>query len=317
MFTKRTFIQHLGVIALASATLALPCWSQQTAAPLQVDLSPAQAGRVRVGKVASAAALIPRGYPFVTPGKLTVASIPNRLPYAVYASDSKTPIGAEPDVAQLLADSLGLELVLVPTVWADWPLGLSSGKYDAVIHNITITEERKEKFDFSSYRADLLGFYVPLGSKIQKISNPEDIAGLRVIVFSGTNQEKVLLNWIGQNKAKGLADTELQYHDDDAIRDLALQAGRADAYFGPNATSAFQAARERKTRQVGTFSGGWPENAEIGVATRKGTGLAPAITAAFNAQIQNGNYGKVLARWGLTAEAVAASRTNPPGLPKK
>lgn len=319
MSSKRHFIRQLSAIALASATwasLASTGWAQN-APVLAVDLDPAQADRVRVDKAPSAIELIPQNYPFVTPGKLTVASIPNRLPYAVYALDAKTPIGAEPDVAQLVADSLGLELVLLTTAWADWPLGLSSGKYDAVIHNITITEERKDKFDFSSYRNDLLGFFVPLASTIESIRQPEDIAGLKVIVYSGTNQEKVLLNWIEQNKAKGLASTELQYHDDDAIRDLTLQSGRADVYFGPNATSAFQAARERKTRQVGSFSGGWPEHAEIGVATRKGAGLAPAVTEALNTQINNGNYAKVLSHWGLTAEAINESRTNPPGLPKK
>ncbi|MGE8581110.1 MAG: ABC transporter substrate-binding protein, partial [Agrobacterium tumefaciens] len=43
---------------------------------------------------------------------------------------------------------------------------------------------------------------------------------------------------------------------------------------------------------------------------------AAAITAALNAQIKNGNYGKVLARWNLGSEAITESRTNPPGLPK-
>ena len=64
------------------------------------------------------------------------------------------------------------------------------------------------------------------------------------------------------------------------------------------------------------FSGGWPLSAEIAVTTRKGAGLADAATAALNAQIANGNYNKVLSRWGLLSEAIAESQTNPPGLPK-
>jgi polar amino acid transport system substrate-binding protein len=38
----------------------------------------------------------------------------------------------------------------VSIAWADWPLGLTSGKFDAVISNVTVTEERKLKFDFST-----------------------------------------------------------------------------------------------------------------------------------------------------------------------
>jgi polar amino acid transport system substrate-binding protein len=283
----------------------------------EVDLSPEQKGRVRAEKVEAAIKLIPAGYKFVTPGKLTVASVPGRLPFAAYATDNRTPVGSEPDIAQLVADGLGLQLELIPIAWADWPLGVVSGRFDAAIHNITVTEERKEKFDFSTYRNDLLGFYVPLNSKVASIGKPEDVAGLKVIVSSGTNQEQILLRWVEANKAKGLPVSEVQYYDDEAVLAVALQSGRADAYLGPNATSAFKAANEKTMKFVGGFSGGWPETAEIAVATKKGSGIADAVTVALNEQIKNGSYAKVLSRWNLSAEAVKEARTNPPGLPRK
>lgn len=283
-----------------------------------VDLSPEQPGRIRAEPVPAAIALLPEASAFVAAGKFTVASVPNRLPFAVYATDTKTPVGAEPDLAQLVADSLGLELDLVATAWADWPLGLSSSKYDAVIHNVTVTEERKEKFDFSTYRNDLLGFYVATGNPdIQSITKREDIAGLKGSVFAGTNQEEILLRWIEENKAAGLAPTEVSYFDDDVVQDLALESGRIDFYLGPNATSAFKAQKDGKIRLVGTLSGGFPLTAEIAVATRKDAGFAQAISAALNAQIENGTYARVLGRWGLDAEAITQSQVNPAGLPRK
>lgn len=297
---------------LLTAALALASLAQAE----EPDLSPEQKDRPRAEKVEAAIKLIPADFKFAHPGKLTVASVPGNLPFAVYATDTKTPVGAEPDIAQLVADGLGLELELVPVAWADWPLGLASGKFDAVIHNVTVTEARKEKFDFSTYRNDLLGFYVAKDSKIKSISKPEDVAGLRVIVGASTNQEQILLRWNEANIAKGLKPTEIQYYDDPVVQDLALASGRADAYLGPNAISAYKAARDNKSKLVGTFSGGWPETAEIAATTRKGSGLAEAITAALNAQIKNGNYAKALARWNLSAEAITESRTNPPGLPK-
>ncbi|TRL42287.1 ABC transporter substrate-binding protein [Rhizobium straminoryzae] len=299
-----------GLVALAASVAGI-------AHAQEVDLSPEQKGRVRAQKVEAAIKLIPAGFTFVTPGKLTVATVPFRLPLVDYASDTRTPIGIEPDLAQLIADGLGLQLQLVPIAWADWPLGLASGKYDAVISNVTVTEERKEKFDFSSYRNDLLGFYAARDGKVKAISKPEDVAGLKVIVGAATNQEQILLRWIEENKAKGLPATEVQYYDDQAVLDLALQAGRADVYLGPNATAAFQAQKEGKTRLVGTFSGGWPLTAEIAVATRKGSGIADAFTAVLNEEIRQGNYTRALARWNLTSEAITESKTNPPGLPKK
>ena len=302
--------------ALPTIALAFALGSGVRAEGLKVDYSPEQPDRVRAKPVDAAIALLPKDLHLAKAGTLTVATNPGNLPFSVYATDTKTAIGGEPDVAQLVADSLGLKLELVPVAWADWPLGVVSGKYDAVISNVTVTEARKEKYDFSTYRHDLIGFYVRKDSPITAIDKPEQVAGLKVAVSSGTNQEEILLRWARENVAKGLKPTEVLYYDDEAVQDLALQSGRIDAYLGPNSTSAFKAARDGKTRLVGTFSGGWPTVAEIAVTTRKGSGLADAITAAINAQIDNGNYLRTLTRWNLGAEAITHSRTNPPGLPR-
>lgn len=299
----------IGALAAASILSVVPAFAQS------VDLSPEQPGRVRAQRDEEAIKLLGKDVKLAKEGVLTVATNPGRLPLGTYANDTKTPVGSEPDVAQLVADALGLKLELIPVAWADWPLGLQSGKFDAVISNVTVTEARKEKFDFSTYRNDKLGIYVKSDSKIGEIKEPKDIAGLRVIVGASTNQEQILLRWNKQNVDAGLKPIEVQYYDDDVVQRLAIQSGRADAYFGPNATAAYE-ARDGKTRLAGTFSGGWPLTAEIAVTTRKGAGLADAITHALNTQIKNGNYEKLLARWNLNSEAITESRTNPPGLPK-
>lgn len=92
-----------------------------------------------------------KDFKFVERGVFTVGiSTSGNLPLHDYASDSKTVIGYDVDLAQVIADRLGLKLNLVSIAWADWPLGLTSGKFDAVISNVTVTEERKLKFDFST-----------------------------------------------------------------------------------------------------------------------------------------------------------------------
>jgi len=261
-----------------------------------------------------AQALIPADYRFVTPGVLTVATHPAQLPLAYYGADSKQVVGVEPDIAKLIADGLGLKLVLVPVAWPDWPLGLESGKYDAVLSNVTVTEERKKKFDFSSYRFDLLGIYTRTDGPIQTIEKPADVAGLKVVVGASTNQDQILRHWDQQNIAAGLKPVEYQYFDDAVVGRLAVITGRADVSFEPNATGAYS-ARDGKVRRVGLFPGGWPDAAAISATTRKGSGLADAITAALNTQIRSGTYAQALARWNLTEEAVPQSQTNPPGLP--
>jgi polar amino acid transport system substrate-binding protein len=309
-FSKAAKLMMAGAFAITAFGIGV------TYAADKFDLSPDTSNRVRAEKDDAAVKAISPDFKFVTPGKFTVAVNAWDPPIATYATDATTVVGADPDLASLLADALGLKLELVSVAWADWPLGVASGKYDAVISNVTVTEERKEKFDFSTYRRDVLGFYVKSDSKIASIKEPKDVAGLKIITGAGTNQEKIILEWDRQNVAAGLKPIEVQYYDDRGAASLALQSGRADVEFNPNATQAYSASIKGDRKLVGVVSGGWPLTADIAVTTRKGAGLADAITLALNDLIANGKYGEVLKRWSISAEAVDKAQTNPPGLPK-
>jgi polar amino acid transport system substrate-binding protein len=307
----------LGSNSSAEATPAAESAAATTGGTVEFNLGPDQ-DRVRLDEVPEAVAAIEAsGFEPIEAGKLTVVVSPYVAPLGLYADDDTTLIGNETDIAQLIADGLGLELNLQPAAWADWPLGIQSGKYDLITSNVTVTEERKDLYDFASYREDLLGFYVKADSEIEEIAEAKDVAGLKVVVGSGTNQEKILQTWDEENIAAGLDPVEYQYFDDDAAATLAVQSGRADATFGPNATSAYKAAENGETKLVGTFNGGYPENAEIAAGTLKDNGLIEGVSIALNAAIDGGEYAEVLERWGLTSEAIDESTVNPAGLPRE
>ncbi len=280
------------------------------------DLSPEQPARIRTEKNDAAIAAISKDFKFVTPGKFTVAVSPGGPPLATYATDARTVVGADPDYASAIADSLGLELELLPVAWIDWPLGLTSRKYDAVISNVGVTEQRKEKFDFSTYRQGLHGFFVKSDSPVTSIKEPKDAAGLRFIVGAGTNQERILLRWSDEDVAAGLKPLELQYYDDEAASLLAIASGRADVIVQPHAQLVYIAARDHNIKRVGTLSAGWPDRSDVAIATKKDSGLAEALTIATNGLIESGVYARILDRWHLAEEALPKSQTNPPGLPR-
>ncbi|AYG68973.1 MULTISPECIES: ABC transporter substrate-binding protein [unclassified Rhizobium] len=305
----------LKTIFAAVATISLIGFGSAKAAD-EFDLSPQQPDRIHAAKNEAAITAIPKEFKLVTPGTFTVAVAPGGPPLATYATDAKTVVGADPDYAYAVADALGLKLELVPVAWIDWPLGLTSGKYDAVISNVGVTEQRKEKFDFSTYRQGLHGFFVKTDSKITGIKEPKDAAGLRIIVGAGTNQERILLKWSDEDVKAGLKPIELQYYDDDAASLLALQSNRADVIVQPHAQLVYIAARDKNIKRVGTLSAGWPDRSDVAITTRKGSGLAAALTLATNGLIKDGIYGKILDHWHLAEEALPKSETNPPGLPK-
>ncbi|MER5840245.1 ABC transporter substrate-binding protein [Streptomyces prasinus] len=283
-------------------------------ADTKINTSPEQ-DRVTTDKVASIAAGVPERIRETGTLEL-VASSGSAAPLTFYATDDKTVIGVEPDLAHLVADVLGLEPHINTVSWENVFVGLDSAKYDVGFSNITVTEERKEKYDFATYREDNLGFEAKKGSGL-KITGPEDVAGLTVAVSSGTNQEKLLIEWSKENEKAGRKPVDVKYYQNDSDTHLALRSGRIDLYLGPNPTAAHHAATTGETEVVGTYSGaGATLQGLIAAATKKNSGLAEPLADALNHVIDNGTYAQVLRRWGLSGEAVTRSEINPPGLPR-
>ncbi|MEU1411684.1 ABC transporter substrate-binding protein [Streptomyces sp. NPDC049097] len=280
----------------------------------KINLSPDQ-NRVTTGKVASIAAEVPERIRKRGTLEIVVSS-GSAAPLSFHATDNRTVIGVEPDIAHLVADVLGLEPHLTTVSWENVFVGLDSGRYDAGFSNITDTEERKEKYDFATYREDNLGFEAKKGSGL-KVRGPADVAGRTVAVSSGTNQEKLLIEWSKENEKAGRKPVDIKYYQNDSDTYLALRSGRIDLYLGPNPTAAYHAATTGRTEVVGTYSGaGASLQGLIAATTKKDSGLVEPLADALNEVIRNGTYAKVLERWGLSEEAVSKSEINPPGLPK-
>jgi polar amino acid transport system substrate-binding protein len=301
----------------SSAAAAAPV-SSGAASPaadvVDFNLTPEQ-NRVTTAKVDSIAAEVPqairdRGTLLVTG---TAGTAP---PLGFYATDDTTIIGSEIDFAYLIASVLGLDVQYGAADWAQNFVRIDSGEADAFISNVTVTEERKEKYDFATYRLDTLALETQKDAD-WTVNGRQDLAGKSIAVGSGTNQEKILVDWNEQNIAEGLEPIDIKYFQNSTDYYLALSSGRIDGYFGPNPTAQYHAASSGETKVIGTFSGaGDTLQGEIAVLTKKGSGLNQAFVDAINHTIENGTYQQVLDRWNLASEAVATSEANPPGLPK-
>ena len=301
--------------ALALVLAACGTAESEPAAPggLNVNLSPQQ-NRVTAVKDDKIASKVPEK--FRTKGELVVGgSAGTAPPLRFYATDDKTVIGVETDIASLVADVLGLKPKLEVASWENLFVGLDSGSFDVGLSNITVTEARKEKYDFATYRLDTLAFEARKGVS-WRVEEPKDVAGKVIAVGSGTNQEKILVDWSARNVAAGLKPTDIKYFQNSTDYYLALQSGRIDAYLGPNPTSAYHAATSGQTEVIGNFSGGAAVQGKIAATTKKDSGLVTPVQEALNQLIANGKYAEVLKRWGLSDEAVPTSEINPQGLPK-
>ncbi|MFI1251519.1 ABC transporter substrate-binding protein [Streptomyces anulatus] len=293
-----------------STDLAAPKGRKDTG----VNIGPDQ-DRLRGKKVAAAADLVPEA--IRERGTLRLGASAEAVPpLGFYATDDRTRIGSEIDIATLVADTLGLKPEFEQVSWENLFVGLDSSKFDGVLSNVTVTEERKEKYDFATYRLDNIAFEAKKGSG-WKVKEPADVAGKTISVSSGTNQEKILLEWSEKNVEAGREPVDIKYFQKDTDYYLALQSGRIDAHLGPSPVAAYHVASAGQSEIVGQLSGaGGGLQGKIAATTKKGSGLVEAYAAAIDHIVRDGSYGKVLERWGLSGEAVKKSEINPPGLPK-
>lgn len=270
-----------------------------------IDTS-ANLDRIRTTKDETVAAKLPAE--IADRGSLIVGTGTGGAPPLVFlADDNKTTVGTEPDLAQLVADKLGLDLDLRYTSWDDWPLKLGAGEYDAVHFNVGITPERLEKFDFAPYRSAFIAFLVPADSGLD-LTDHTAISGLAVAVAAGTTQERVLTDWNAELTAAGKKPAEVKHYSQEADVLLALGSGRVDAYLEQSPTAAYTASQRDDFVVAGRFSEGWPDETLIAATLPRGSGLVDAYAAAIEAVITDGTYAQVLDRWGLADEALTESR---------
>ncbi|WP_405626123.1 transporter substrate-binding domain-containing protein [Streptomyces sp. NBC_00016] len=332
-FTRRSLIRGI-TAATAVATLATglaACGGDSEAATTtgsaagsvtvgRVSNGAAEETALKVSEVKSISAELPDA--IKKSGKLNIGigALPSGFaPLAYVGDDQKTLTGAEPDLGRLVAAVLGLKSETKNFTWENLFVGIDSGKVDVGFSNITDTEERKKKYEFASYRQDNLGWEVKKSSTWNFDGNYENLAGLTVTVGSGTNQEKILLEWKKKLESEGKKLTVKYYPDRNGIY-LALASGKIDAFFGPNPGIAYNvsqtAGKANATRNAGTFSGaGESLQGLIAATAKKDSGLAKPVADAINYLIEHGQYAKWLAAYNLSNEAVAKSEINPPGLP--
>ncbi|MER5868832.1 transporter substrate-binding domain-containing protein [Streptomyces sp. NPDC002044] len=320
-------------IGAATATVALA--SGLTACGGDAEATGSATGKVTVGAVSNGAAQqaeltvpvveslraqLPEAVRERGELVIGVGALPAGFPPLAYVgTDQKTFTGAEPDLGRLVAASLGLKPVVKNSTWENLFVGIDSGKVDVAFTNVTVTEERKKKYEFASYRQDNLAFEALKENTWTFGGDYRDLAGKTVAVSSGTNQEKILLEWQKKLQAEG-KDITVKYFPDANSVYLALSGKKIDLSFGPNPSIAYHitqtAGGNAPTRNAGSFSGaGESLQGLIAATAKKDSGLAKPVADTINHLIKNGQYAQLLTAWNLSNEAVATSEVNPPGLP--
>ena len=291
-----------GGSSTAESSAASPAESAAASAPA----ASAPAASAAAGVDAAAVALIPAG--IADDGTLTVGMEVAYPPFGYMDTDNVTPIGFDVDLATEMANRLGLKLVIVDAGFDSIIPSLASNRYEAGVSAFSITPERQKEVDFVTYFESGDSALVLAGNP-KGLSLDTRLCGVKTAVLKGSTQEVVTIPAIDADcKAAGMAPIEVLSLGGSEELPLALQSGRADvaigdsgnaAYIVQNSAGAFEIA-------VGPLINAGPG----GMVFKKGGGMAEAASAALQGLMDDGTYGAIADKWGLSSGKVTTATIN-------
>lgn len=93
-----------------------------------------------------------------------------------YVDENDELTGYDVEIAKAIADKLGVEIQIVPGEWDGLFAGMDAGRYDMVVNGVEVTEERADKYDFSTPYAYIRTALIVKGDN-DSIKTFEDLKG--------------------------------------------------------------------------------------------------------------------------------------------
>ncbi|GGG84774.1 substrate-binding periplasmic protein [Paenibacillus radicis (ex Gao et al. 2016)] len=222
-------------------------------------------------------------------GVLKVGLMGTYAPYN-FTNDKNEIDGFDADIAKEVAKRLGVKVEFTAQDFSGLISSLQAKKFDAIISQVTITDERKKVIDFTEpYITNEVKIIVP--EKNTAITKLEDFKGKNIGVGLGTNDETYLRDVAIPKVGKFTIKTY-----DDVITSLQdLNAGRIDATI--NNIHALKPIVDKNGFKIKAV--GEPIKADsAGIAVRKDN---PEFRDALNQALKDlkadGTYDTIFEKW--------------------
>jgi len=173
---------------------------------------------------------------------------------------NKKIVGYDIDFMTAVAKEAGLTVEFKNTAWDGIFAGLDSGQYDAIISSVTITDERKVKYDFSDPYTSIGQILVVL--KTDKTSKTiADLKGKKIGAQIGTT---------GAFEVKKVAGVELKTYDEIGLAFEDMAAGRISAVVCDEPVAAHFALKKKEYNDKFKIVGKSFTKEAYGIVVKKG-----------------------------------------------
>ena len=218
--------------------------------------------------------------------KLTAAANVDYAPFEFY-EDGK-PVGFDVDLWSAICDKLGYEAEFVHYPWDGLISGIQADKFDAIVADMEITDERKESVLFTDpYFYETIGIAKQAGSNINSLSDLKDqTIGLQ----TGTVAE----TWASKNESK-IQEKEFTKYETMADALMDLEAGRTVAVINNGPYIQYQAKINDKIDVMDIID---DDPILCGIAFNKDDSeLCNKVNGVLKELVSDGTYAKLYQKW--------------------
>lgn len=202
-------------------------------------------------------------------GEIVVAMEGTWAPWT-YHDEQDNLVGYDVEVAQLIAEKLGVKATFVEGEWDGLLAGLDAGRYDIMVNGVDITEERQLKYDFSTpYAYNRTAVIVK--SDDDSIQSMEDLKGKKTANTISSTYAEVAEKYGAT--VTGVDDLEQTFE--------LLLSGRIDATLNAEVTfNDYMKVHPDAPIKVATLD---PDATQVAIPMRKGAETASLLEAVNQA----------------------------------
>jgi cystine transport system substrate-binding protein len=214
-------------------------------------------------------------------GTLVIGTEGTYRPFSFHTDGSGDLTGYDVEVAQAVADELGVEAEFEETQWDAIFAGLEAGRFDTIANQVSITPEREEAYAFSTPYAYSTGVIV-VPEDNTDITSFDDLAGK-------TTAQSLTSNW---NTLATESGATVQGVEGWAQSVALVEDGRVDAtindkltyldYAKQNGAAGIKVAAETEERSESAFA-----------FAKDGTALAEAVSDALATLSEDGTLAEI------------------------
>ncbi|OON92360.1 MAG: amino acid ABC transporter substrate-binding protein [Candidatus Epulonipiscium fishelsonii] len=213
-------------------------------------------------------------------------------PYG-YMDENGEYIGFDLEMAEIVCNNLGYELIKQPIDWASKDMELNSGNIDCIWNGFSMTPERMDDYAWSdAYIDNLQVIVVPEDSEIKEL---KDLAGKNVIVQSASAASEVL----NSEELSYLTTTfsDLSENPDYNTAFMNLDAGATDAIAIDIGVANYQLSNRNNNYRILEEE---LQSELYGIGFRiEDTQLRDTIQAELMKLVEDGTYYKLGEKYGI------------------